>query len=168
MGTYYTTGATKADIIRELTENYTGGFGTTTTLKKCIKGNVLWTVKKKSFIGNDGNECILQQPWIGCYLLSFHDGNWGYKPLDERMHPYYYNCPLSYLDMCEVECQEWRDKVRDHHKQNNVGRKFEVGKYYAIKGYTQVAKIIDLKPLTILFGGSEFKVSRKMIGQEIQ
>lgn len=43
-------------------------------------------------------------------------GHWGYKDMEESMGPYYYGCPLRYLDM--VPCpdsqhaRDWRELVR--------------------------------------------------------
>ena len=49
--------------------------------------------------------------FIRCDLLDCVDGKWGYKPLEESMHPYYFDCPLEFLDMAPVSCQAWRDEV---------------------------------------------------------
>ena len=44
---------------------------------------------------------------------------WGYKDLDEAMFPYYFSCPLKYLDMVPIEIYgghpEWRERVRAYH-----------------------------------------------------
>ena len=40
-----------------------------------------------------------------------------YKDMCESMHPFYYSCPLKYLDMVPVENEEWRTKVREYHIQ---------------------------------------------------
>ena len=47
--------------------------------------------------------------------LERSGGQWGYKPLDESMHPYYYSCPLSYLDLAPEQSAEWRAGVRAYH-----------------------------------------------------
>lgn len=106
MGWYYTLGATRADTIRELTEEQVrprGGHFR--TIRHTTAGNVLWAVHES----HNGEEAKL---FIGCYLLGRgRGGSWGYKPMDESMHPYYYTCPLAYLRMVEVECMEWRHGV---------------------------------------------------------
>lgn len=51
---------------------------------------------------------------IRCDLLGCVDGKWGYKPLEESMHPYYFDCPLAFLEMAPVRCQAWRDAVRKY------------------------------------------------------
>jgi hypothetical protein len=53
--------------------------------------------------------------YIGCHLLESSGGEWGYKSLDESVHPYYYSCPLRYLDMAPVRSSEWREGVRAYH-----------------------------------------------------
>ena len=34
---------------------------------------------------------------------------------DESMHPYYYTCPLSYLDLAPEQSADWRAGVRAYH-----------------------------------------------------
>jgi len=45
--------------------------------------------------------------------------SWGYKSLIEAMHPFYYSCPLSFLEMVPAGspevCPEWRAMVRKWH-----------------------------------------------------
>src|SRR3546814_16245151 len=53
--------------------------------------------------------------YIRCDLLECSGGQWGYKPLDESMHPYYYSCPLSYLDLAPEQSADWRAGVRAYH-----------------------------------------------------
>ncbi len=48
-------------------------------------------------------------------LLQSSGGKWGYKAMDESMAPYYYSCPLRYLDMAKELSPGWREKVRAHH-----------------------------------------------------
>lgn len=86
------------------------------TVAYCLKGNNLWAVHE-----HEGKR------WICLYLIrgrNDHNG-WGYKELDETMHPYYYNCPLSYLDMCEEieSSREWRAAVREWHADQAAKRK---------------------------------------------
>lgn len=53
--------------------------------------------------------------FIRCDLLQGGGSEWGHKPLEEAMHPYYYSCPLSYLDMAPEQSREWRKGVRAYH-----------------------------------------------------
>jgi len=57
---------------------------------------------------------------ISLALLSKDGGHssrnlWGYKTMDEAMHPFYYSCPLKFLKMVPEACPEWRVKVRKWH-----------------------------------------------------
>ena len=52
---------------------------------------------------------------IGCHLLESEGREWGYKFLVEAEHPYYYSCPLRYLDMAPVQSSEWRERVHRFH-----------------------------------------------------
>jgi len=57
---------------------------------------------------------------IGLALLSKNGGHsaeycWGYKSMDETVHPFYYSCPLKFLKMVPEACPEWRVKVRKWH-----------------------------------------------------
>lgn len=53
--------------------------------------------------------------YIRCDLLERSGNQWGYKPLEESMHPYYYSCPLSYLDLAPEQSADWRAGVRAYH-----------------------------------------------------
>lgn len=116
MGWYFTTGATQQDIIRERIASWeseeTGA--KSVTLKHCLVGNVLWTVRE---IANERQG--FSQRYIGCDLLQASREGWGYKPMEEDMGPCYYTCPLAYLDLAGPTsskwAQEWRGKVRAHH-----------------------------------------------------
>jgi len=55
--------------------------------------------------------------FILLFLLSKNGadscGVWGYKDLSESCHPYYYDCPLDFLEMVPEGCAEWRAEVRN-------------------------------------------------------
>src|SRR5690606_13477279 len=89
-----------------------------------LRGNVLWSVvrvtaKQAGVLDLAEGESAT---FIRCDLLQGSDGEWGHKPLDESMHPYYYSCPLRYLDMAPVQSAEWREGVRIHHEQRRTRR----------------------------------------------
>jgi hypothetical protein len=126
MGTYYTPGASRADIIRELLDDvapYTNSQCETVErqiLAHCLRGNVLWTANE---VHVDGK---LADRWIGCYVLVRRGRTWGYKPMDESMGPHYFTCPVSYLDLAQPEptdstAVEWRAKVRAYHSPRSAG-----------------------------------------------
>jgi hypothetical protein len=80
--------------------------------------DVLWSVVEMT----DKNDLVPDQPtrYIRCDLLGKHEDQWGYKSLDESMHPYYYSCPLIYLDMAPEQSREWRKGVRAYHAQRKT------------------------------------------------
>ncbi len=83
-----------------------------------LRGNVLWSVVRilaKSADFKSGISIGESYCYIRCDLLHRSGDQWGYKPLDESMHPYYYTCPLSYLDMAPEQSKEWREGVRTYH-----------------------------------------------------
>lgn len=120
MGWYYGYNQTRASVIEELTpaEKVSEG-GTFKTLRKFTSGNTLWTVHETTLNGAE------PERWIGCYLLSRGTGDgWGYKPMEESMHPYYYSCPLAFLDEVPETSRganpKWREGVRKYHAERNA------------------------------------------------
>ena len=89
------------------------------TIKSCWKGNNLWAVQEYTY--DQGEKAGQTVRFIALYLVRWHGGDckgWGYKDMDESAGPYYYNCPLSYLDMVPDPggyATEWRAKVREQH-----------------------------------------------------
>lgn len=78
----------------------------TQILKSCVSGNRHWYLAQTDGV-----------TWIGLDLLQGGGKRmgWGYKSLDESAGPYYYDCPLSYLDAASEpkgHAAEWRQKVR--------------------------------------------------------
>lgn len=121
MGWHYTDGASRADLIRELTapqKNEKTGWARK-ALKYCTAGNVLWTVWE--ITGADG----VTRRHIGCDLLHRSSTGWGHKPMDEFFQPCYYTCPLSYFELVPDSqgCPEWRAKVRAYWEKRNRSMK---------------------------------------------
>lgn len=115
MGTFYTNGATKADIVDQILKGLHNHL-----VDYCMKSEggeeILWTVTKGE---HDGETYQL----ISCYLLREAPCGWGYKPLDETMGPCYYSVPREWLDKYECHLlkehkhflkhsEAWRNKVR--------------------------------------------------------
>ncbi len=92
--------ATRDDVVRELLNDYQ-------PVDYELCDDILWVVIAEE---------VLDQNLIVCFLLRSPHGGWGYKPLYESMHPFYYGCPLRMLEMTPVSCDEWRNKVREYHK----------------------------------------------------
>jgi hypothetical protein len=75
-----------------------------------LRGNHLWA----QFETHEGKRLI------GLFLLGKSNGRWGYKDMDETMHPYYYDCPLRLIDTATEPLNEnaakWREAVREYWK----------------------------------------------------
>ncbi len=133
MGWLYPTGISRKDLIASRVEPFEsvvdGLQVTTTCIKHCFRGGVfsgvLWSVWQRTFT-KDGVEQQPEQRWICCDLIRCHAGEWGYKDMDESVHPYYYSCPLGYLDQVPIEtfggCQDWRAIVQAHHAERKAKR----------------------------------------------
>jgi len=136
MGWLFTAGSTRRDLIGERTSAWTteGAEGmtiTSTCLAHCYRGGafsgVLWAVWERTFTKDDQPVKPVER-WITCDLLRYQkDYGWGYKDLDESMHPYFYSCPLKYLDMVPLDQyggnQEWREGVRAYHARQREKRR---------------------------------------------
>jgi hypothetical protein len=89
--------------------------------------NVLWslvrvTAKKPGWNKLEAGESFF---FIRCDLLDHSNDGWGYKAMEESVHPYYYSCPLPYLDLAPEQSADWRAGVRQFHAdeaQNGVAR----------------------------------------------
>lgn len=134
MGWYYPHGVNRKELIAQRVESWERDTGemlvTSTCLKHCYRGGVfsgvLWSVWERTFT-KDGKEVQPPQRWIGVDLLHCYQGEWGYKPLEESMGPYYFSCPLSYLDLVPLDRYggnpEWREAVVEHHRRQAEKRK---------------------------------------------
>jgi hypothetical protein len=128
MGWLFTHGSTRQGLIRERTANWDrttedGMLVKTNCLAHCFRGcrfsGVLWAVWERTFT-KDNQEAQPTERWITCDLLRYQMGyGWGYKDMDESMGPYYYSCPLGYLDMVPLDQyggnEHWREGVKAHH-----------------------------------------------------
>lgn len=121
---YNTYPQSKDSYVKEILDRDFGASSRFTLLDHSLRGSCLWVL-----VQPDGHE-----PQIGLFLLQRgSDGCWGHKDMDEGSGPYYYSCPLRWLELvpeppCPVDGhrgsrRSWRDFVRDHHKQQAAGRK---------------------------------------------
>ena len=111
MGWLFTHGASRADVIHEITATQRVRGRTWRTIEHTLVRDadvdVLWAVHESVI---DGDAALV---FIGCHLLDQRDGAWGYKSMDESMGPCFYSCPLSMLDLAPVACESWRARVRE-------------------------------------------------------
>ncbi len=154
MGFDYTQGATKKDIIARIVEQSKATAHT-------VKGNVLWTVEPSN-----------GTPLIGCYLLGSSRGfGYGYKDMCESMHPYYYSCPLSYLEKAPETCPEWRAGVRKFHATAAMvaSLKLKIGDKVKLKSGCSVPEVVvtSLKPLLAVANGKVYKLPKSYIAEVV-
>ena len=82
---------------------------------------ILWSVWERTST-KDCQDAEPKRRWIQCDQLQFSrsDNGWGYKHMHESMHPYFYSCPLDYLEMVSIETfggnEAWRNGVRPYHQ----------------------------------------------------
>lgn len=108
---------TRSELIELLTEPGETDTARYETIAHAIRGDVLWQVIRFSSKEPAPIELVTgcSSTIIGCTLLSRSSGWWGFKEIEEAKHPYYYSCPLCYLDMAPERCPEWREGVREYH-----------------------------------------------------
>ncbi|WP_395065453.1 hypothetical protein [Paraburkholderia silvatlantica] len=111
MGWLFGHGQTRSQLIERLTRYEEHGGTTHRCLRHCTSGNVLWTVWE--IMRPDA----ASSRYIGCDLLAYDKNcaGWGYKDMCEKMQPFYYSCPLAYLDMVPPASPEWREHVYAWH-----------------------------------------------------
>ena len=135
MGWLYIAGISRRELITDNTTNWerTKEDGTlikSTCLAHCYRGGVfsgvLWSVWERTFL-KDGQPVEQPQRWIVCDLLRYDGGEWGYKEMEESMHPYFYSCPLGYLNLVPIEQYggnaQWRSLVKQHHARSTEKRR---------------------------------------------
>ena len=120
MGWYFNTMITRKELVAELTKPWGNEKGSRKCLAHCFRGNAfsgtLWSVWEVTYTDSS----VPSQRWIQCDLLQYRrDDGWGYKPMDEAMYPYYFSCPLGYLNMVPIDeyggNEDWREGVFSYH-----------------------------------------------------
>jgi len=134
MGWTYPHGVNRKQLIAQRVEGWERETGEmlvkSTCLKHCFRGGafsgVLWSVWERTFT-NEDKEVQPTERWIQCDLLRCDQGSWGYKDMEESMGPYYFSCPLGYLQLVPLERyggnNEWREQVVEHHRRRADKRK---------------------------------------------
>lgn len=127
MGWTYPYVSSRKQLIQQRVESWerenNGITITTTCLAHCFRGGrfsgVLWAAWERKLM-RDGEPVEPDQRWISCDLIRYQSGEWGYKDMEESMHPYCYSCPQKYLDLVPLDKYggnvEWRELVRQYHE----------------------------------------------------
>jgi hypothetical protein len=161
MGWSFTPGASKADVIREITTNF--GEPGIICLKKRVVGNVLWTLFE-----TDRADAAPER-WIGCHLIEYSkwDRGYGYKGMAEDMGPYYYSCPLEYLALAPEKSATWRAGVRAYHESRT--RVIAVGDVVTLTGcQVKSVTVTAIKPrggalLGRAANGTVYRIPRRLL-----
>ena len=85
--------------------------------------------------------------------------------MEESMHPYFYSCPIKFLDMVPEDGTGnthavWRERVREHAAR--VHRKVKAGERFLHRG--QVLTVIKVRPLRVSVNGAgAYRCSRSLL-----
>ncbi|WP_044303106.1 hypothetical protein [Rhodopirellula sallentina] len=134
MGWLFREGITRKELIEDRTSAWERTTGDllirSNCLARCYRGGsfsgVLWAVWERTF-SIEGIESQPAERWITCDLIQYQrNSGWGYKDLDESMGPYFYSCPMKYLNLVPIEQfggnADWRSQVISHHKNKREKR----------------------------------------------
>jgi hypothetical protein len=163
MGWYYTNGASRSDIITELTKEQRWEGKVFLTLRKCFRGNTMYALHES---GPEGET----RKWIGVYLLQRHKDSWGYKPMCEDALPYYFDCPVRYLDEADEttteNAKEWREEVRAR-ASKRAAKKPKVGETWSLEGCRiKEVEITSVRPLRGRARGTTYRIKRSLLGEK--
>ncbi|VFT23712.1 Uncharacterised protein [Pseudomonas aeruginosa] len=108
MGWYFSP-QSRSELIAELIAPQQTERVSAKVIAHALRGNVLWSVVELTAKVEGVHRDLAPGQslrYIRCDLLERSGNQWGYKPLEESMHPYYYSCPLSYLDLAPEQSAE--------------------------------------------------------------
>ncbi len=164
MGWLFTHNQSKRELIARLAAPESNKRRRWHTLAHCLRGNRLWAVVEVV-----GEQETRLERYIACYLLAYDKScrGWGYKDMDESLHPFYYDCPLGYLAMASIACEAWREQVRAYYAR--LRRPFEVGqKVTLVRSRLPWVRITSLRPLRGEHGGVVYRLPRALLGEVIE
>lgn len=102
MGWYDISGSLE-DLIADRTRDYCVSAGLVEIIDHHLSEDhtELWTLRRHA-----------GDTWIHVDLLERRSGRWWYKPMCEQVGPYYYQCPIEWLDKTTCyESPEWRKRM---------------------------------------------------------
>ena len=105
-------------LIDERVAPYIGENHKIEVIRYCVRGNNLWKLTELTM--PDGKV----ERFIALDMMQKSGGTWGYKDLDDGCGPFYYNCPLCYVDACtettHKTANHWREQVRKYWAERNA------------------------------------------------
>ena len=116
MGWYFSS-QSRSELIAELIAMQETERASAKIIAHALRGTVLSVVEMTAKVEGVHRDLAPGQSlrYIRCDLLERSGNQWGYKPLEESMHPYDYSCPLSYLALAPEQSADWRAGVRAYH-----------------------------------------------------
>lgn len=120
------TSHTRFELIQRLIQPGDNAHASTRVVAHTLRGNVLWSVVEITAKVEGVQKNLapgMSMRYIRCVLLQRSCDGWGYKGMDESMSPYYYTCPLRYLEMAQELSPDWRKLVRTYHANRRQGVK---------------------------------------------
>ena len=140
-------------------------------IKHSVVGNRLWILAKS--YEDDKPNIFLD------IIRKDGDYGYGYSDMSAMSHPYYYDCPLNFLDLTEdggADFENWKRLVVDYHKakkeRSKKAAKIEIGDTLvfvqgtSVRGHSlKEAQVIGIKPLLVAFLGMTVKVSPRHIAE---
>lgn len=163
MGWLFKHGATRRDIIEEVTGPQTNEAGHKwNTIKRAAVGNNLWAVIEHAEPNGKTDRYIM------LFKLAKSREGWGYKDIGEDCGPYEHDCPLSFFDLAPLAdddksyARDWRERVRQAHARRN--QKLTVGQTVKLTN-GQTVRISKLKPLLAQDTTTNrlYRIPRKML-----
>lgn len=157
MGWTFIHNSSKTDVKRACLQSWTAGDMQCRPIAHKMVGNCLWSVWEK----RQGN--FIDQ-YIVVDLLAKSQGDWGNKSMSESEHPYHYDCPLEFLDMAPVACQEWRDAVKRWHKERYRIKNITIGDVVKLSNGQQASITSKQKRTWVgVIDGKTYRIPTRMI-----
>lgn len=172
MGWLFTQGASKTDVIRELTRDQSTDERVYRTLRKCLRGNTMYALHESGPVGET-------EKWLCVYMLgSERDFGWGYKAVDESMGPVHRDCPASYLDEADEPpneyAREWREACRANaaRRKAQAAKRPEPGERWSCRGRScKEIRIVSVEGRRFVArnvaDGQLYRIPKKILGEKL-
>lgn len=180
MGWDYIKGVSKAELVKRLVSPKTFAVYMATDsscslvpVRHKVVGSTLWTLQVRESRSPAGVKSRLE---ITCHLLARKTGfGWGVKSLSAESHPYYYDCPVDYLDYQDDAgrtasyCPAWAEKVREYDRKERMvlrdGQVFTL--VNCVVPEVRLAKVSGRVLYGVCQKGKLYKLKRSFLGEEV-
>lgn len=132
MGTTFFPGIErKTDIIKQIRSEISPD----AVIATAVVGSNFWAALKTT----------TNESYVFLFRLVRDGKDWGYKVIDETMHPFYYNCPISLLNKTTSEAKEklpWRVEMRRLYGEKKVKKTpIKTGDLVTVRGAKGIFKV---------------------------